>query len=102
MSINRRRGSAKFSPSGKGALRVSAAPQTKPSERFFRARSSALLLALALFQLRPEGGDVVLADDLGRDDHKAVGGNDRLVPVEILRHRRHALIAPLVGLLDDG
>src|ERR1700678_1711693 len=102
MSISRRRESGKFSPEGKGAARKRGAPKRKPSERFFRARSSALLLALALFQLRPEGVNVILADDLGRDDHQAVGGNPRLVALEVFGHRFHALIAPLIGLLDDS
>src|ERR1700677_2825464 len=103
MSISRRRGSAKFNPQEKGGAAHKRGPpnRTSRSAAFASARL-ALFLALALFQLRPEGVDVVLADDLGRDDHQAAGGNDRLVPVEILRHRRHALIAPLVGLLDDG
>src|ERR1700722_7373382 len=103
MSISRRRASAKFSPQEKGgAAHKRSAPNRKSSERRFCVRLSRLFLALALFQLSPEGVDVILGDDLGRDNHQAAGGNDRLVPVAIFRHRGHALIAPLVGLLDDG
>ena len=60
------------------------------------------LLALPRLQLGPEGIDVGLVDDLGRNDDQLVGRNARLVALEILRHQLHALIAPLVGLLHDG
>ena len=85
-----------------GAAHKRSAPNRKSSERRIRVRSPALFLALALFQLSPEGVDVVLADDLGRDDDQAVLRNEGLVSFEILGHVLHALVAPFVGLLDDG
>src|ERR1043165_477713 len=66
------------------------------------ARWIVLLLALPLLQLGPEGIDIALFDDLGRDDDQLVGWNERLVALQVLRQVLHALIAPFIGLLHDG
>src|SRR5260370_35451632 len=61
-----------------------------------------LLLALPRLQLRPEGIDVALVDDLGRHDDQVVGGDEGLAALEVLRHALHPLIAPFIGLPHDG
>src|SRR6185437_177619 len=102
MSLSRRRGSAKVGPKAKGdAAPGSATPLSEAdARRFVKAPVVKLLLALTLLELGPESVDVVLADDLGGDDDQAVRRNERFVSFEIFRHVLHALVAPLIGLLD--
>src|SRR3569623_377465 len=60
------------------------------------------LIALALLQLGPEGVDVALVDDLGRDAEQLVVRDPGLVALDVLGEVLHALIAPLIRLLHDG